>query len=195
MRCVILWAALGLLGGAGPSFAAEHRAHHGTEPAADVLFKVAGLQFMVPAKWVSVPTTNPVRVQQWRIPALDPAGVPGELVVFYFGPGLGGSVQGNIREWLGTVVEADGRASSAATQTRMAGGLKISQVVAYGTYNATVPIAGFPPVARPDYGLIGTVMETSEGNLYWRFTGPRPLLTADLPVLNKVMDGVKPEGK
>ena len=39
------------------------------------------------------------------------------------------------------------------------------------------------------------VIEGPTGNIYWRFTGPEPLITANLPLFNKVIDSVKPQDK
>jgi hypothetical protein len=74
-----------------------------------------------------------------------------------------------------------------------ANGLKITQVVLFGTYNQVVSLPGVPPVAKPNYGLLGAVIENPQGNIYWRFTGPEPLVTANLPLFNKVIDSVKPQ--
>jgi hypothetical protein len=42
---------------------------------------------------------------------------------------------------------------------------------------------------------LGAVIESPQGNIYWRFTGPEPLITADLPLFNKIIDSVKPQKK
>ncbi len=73
------------------------------------------------------------------------------------------------------------------------GGLAISQVVIFGTYNQVVSLPGIPPVPKANYGLLGAVIENPQGNIYWRFTGPEPLITANLPLFNKVIDSVKPQ--
>jgi len=57
-----------------------------------------------------------------------------------------------------------------------------------------VSLPGIPPMAKPNYGLLGTVIENPAGNIYWRFTGPEPLLTATLPLFNKMIDSVKMQG-
>ena len=52
-----------------------------------------------------------------------------------------------------------------------------------------------PPAIKSNYGLLGAVIENPQGNIYWRFTGPEPLITATLPLFNKVIDSVKPQDK
>ena len=56
-------------------------------------------------------------------------------------------------------------------------------------------LPGVPPVPKPNYGLLGAVIENPQGNLYWRFTGPEPLITASIPLFNKIIDSVKPQDK
>ncbi len=195
MRWVILWATAIFLIAPGSARAASH----GTDRDSDVslygpAFEVGGLKFTVPSKWTSVPVENPVRAGEWRVtPPRGQAGDSGEVVVFYFGPGVGGSAKENIDAWMGTMFNTEGRPAAAETKNHQTGGLKISQVIALGTYSEVVPIAGMPPLARPNYGLIGAVVEGPQGNIYWRFTGPEPLITASLPLFNKIIDSVKPD--
>ena len=195
----VLWwmAAVFLL---SSSLLQARRASHQPKTAADILtgttLSVGPLQFTVPAKWVSVPVENSTRAGQWVVP--PPRGQTGdecEVVVFYFGPGIGGTAKANIDGWMHTMFNAEGHPAAAEVKTHSSNGLKISQVVVFGTYSQVVPISGIPPVSKPNYGLIGTVVEHPQGNVYWRFTGPEALLTADLPLFNKVIDSVRPATK
>jgi len=156
------------------------------------LFKIAGVQFTIPVKWLPLPTMNIARVGQWQIPSLHGESESGEAVVFYFGPKNGVSPKDNLDAWMGTVVNADGHPATAEVKTREASGFKISQIVVFGTYNQTLPYPGLPPRPHPNYGLFGTVVETPHGNLFFRFTGPATLVTADLPLFNKIIDSIKP---
>jgi hypothetical protein len=172
------------------------RAHReGDDAADDPAFKAGGLQFAMPARWITEATANPVRAGQWRIPAARGAAAgpdDGELVVFYFGPGLGGTAQENIEGWRGTLRDASGNPVAGGVTTRQAGNLKISELVATGVYCDPAPMAGLPPVLRPGYELAGAVIEGPKGNLYWRLTGPEPLVTAALPLFRKAIDSVHP---
>jgi hypothetical protein len=160
------------------------------------LFKVSGFEFNLPNRWVSEAADNPARVGQWRVaPPRGQAGDGGEVVCFYFGSGAGGDIKQNIDDWIGTMFNAEGHPAAAELKHHETAGVKVSQVVVFGTYSQVVSIPGIPPVSRPDYGLIGTVLENPKGNVYWRFTGPEPLITANLPLFNKMVDSVKIAGK
>ncbi len=158
-------------------------------------FPVGNLKFTIPSKWRIEPVESPARGGQWRVPPLHGEGEGGEVVVFYFGPGLGGTPKENIEAWIGTMFNAEGHPAAAEVKHRVAGGLKISQVVIFGTYNQVISLPGVPPQPKSNYGLLGAVIENPQGNIYWRFTGPEALVTANLPLFNKVVDSVKPQDK
>jgi len=159
-------------------------------------FPVGGLQFTIPSKWQSVPVENPSRAGQWRIPLPHgEEGEGGEVVLFFFGPGVGGSPKENIESWISTMFNAEGHPAAAEVKHREVNGFKISQAVIFGTYNQSVSMPGIPPQSKPNYGLIGVVIESPKGNIYWRFTGPEALITANLPLFNKMVDSVKPQSK
>ena len=156
-------------------------------------FPVGNLKFIIPSKWKIEPVESPARGGQWRIPPLRPDGEGGRVFAFYFGPGVGGSPQDNIEAWIGTMFNVDGHPAAEKVKQHQANGLKITQVVLFGTYNQVVSLPGVPPVAKPNYGLLGAVIENPQGNIYWRFTGPEPLVTANLPLFDKLIDSLKPQ--
>jgi hypothetical protein len=159
-------------------------------------FQVGGLKFTVPSKWQGEPAENPSRAGQWRVaPSLGQEGESGEVVVLYFGPGVGGTTKENVESWIGTMFNAEGHPAAAEVKHHETNGLKISQVVIFGAYNQTVFMPGIPPQSKQNYGLLGAVIETPQGNIYWRMTGPESLITANLPLFNKVIDSGKVQDK
>jgi hypothetical protein len=154
-------------------------------------FPVGNLNFTIPSKWQIEMVESPARGGQWRVPPLHPGGEGGEVVAFYFGTGIGGSAEENIEAWIGTMFNPEGHPAAAERKHHETNGFKISQVVIFGTYNQIVTLPGVPPVLKSNYGLLGAVIENPQGNIYWRFTGPETLITANLPLFNKVIDSVK----
>jgi len=159
-------------------------------------FKVAGLSFTIPYRWQSRPVENANRVGQWRVPLPhDEDGEGAEVAVFYFGPGIGGSAKENIAAWNGLVLDPQGNPAAAKVSTLTSGGFKITVVSIFGTYEQAVAEPGLPPVAKSKFGLLGAVVETPQGNIYWRLTGPDALVTTMLPLFNKIVASVKPQDK
>jgi hypothetical protein len=189
-----MWRVIGILLVAGGQ--ALHAARDADVSLYGPAFQVGGLKFTVPSRWQSEPVENPSRAGQWRLaPPHGQEGESGEAVVFYFGAGIGGTAKENIEAWIGTMFNAEGHPAAAEVKHREINGLKISQVVIFGTYNQIVSMPGIPPQPRPNYGLLGAVIESPKGNIYWRMTGPESLITANLPLFNKVIDSVKPQDK
>ena len=156
-------------------------------------FPVGNLKFTIPSKWQIEPVESPARGGQWLVPPLRPGAESGHVVAFYFGRGIGGSPKDNIEAWIGTMFNVDGQPAAEKVKKHQTNGLQITQVVIFGTYNQVITLPGVPPLAKSDYGLLGAVIEHPQGNIYWRFTGPEPLVTANLPLFNRVIDSVKPQ--
>jgi hypothetical protein len=156
-------------------------------------FPVGNLKFTIPYRWKIERVESPARGGQWRVPPLHGVGDAGEVVAFYFGPSVGGNAKDNIEAWIGTMFNAEGNPAAAEVKHHQTGGHQISEVVIFGTYNQVVSLPGVPPLTKPNYGLLGAVIENPQGNIYWRFTGPEPLITANLALFNKVIDSVKPQ--
>jgi hypothetical protein len=173
--------------------AAQARHHH-YEPDEPIVFKVGGVQFVIPASWQAQPPATAARAGQWLVP--PPEGESGdgvEIVAFFFGPGVGGSVKDNIEAWAGTITAPDGANASTVPQKRMAAGQTITEVMFTGTYAQAGPQPGLPPTPKPDYALFGAVVENPGGTIYWRVTGPTGRVLALAPVLDKVLDSLKPQ--
>jgi hypothetical protein len=194
-RDLLLAAAVIFAAGGGICSRVQAAPHDSDVTLSGPSFPVGDLKFTIPAKWKIEMVESPARGGQWRVPPLRPDGEGGEVVAFYFGPGIGGSAKENIEAWIGTMFNAEGHPAAAEIKQHEMGGLKISQVVLFGTYNQVVSLPGVPPVPNSNYGLLGAVIENPQGNIYWRFTGPETLITANLPLFNKVIDSVKPQDK
>jgi hypothetical protein len=147
--------------------------------------------------WQKEPPGGSARAAQWRIaPSRGQAGEGAKIVVFFFGPGLGGSAKENIDAWAGLMAGSDGRPATADPQNLNVAGHKITQVMLSGSYAEPSSVPGIPPTVKPNYSLVGAVVENPGGNIYWQVTGPAAQVAALAPVLGKVLNSLKPqEGK
>src|SRR5215468_7200472 len=73
-----------------PPMTAAHRSTSGSQKS------LGSLTISVPAGWVEQAPTSSMRKAQFLLPRAPGDQADGELVVFYFGPGQGGSVEANI---------------------------------------------------------------------------------------------------
>lgn len=187
--------AFGLLLAAG--LCAQARHHHPAPPPPPP-FQVGGLQFSIPNAWQAEPAESPARAAQWLIPppvaiiagAANADGV--EVVVFFFGPGVGGSAQENISAWAGTITAPDGSPAKATPQKRIVAGRRVTEVLFTGTYSQVSPQPGLPPTPKPGYALIGAVVENPGGTIYWRVTGPAAQVMALQPDFDQALASLRP---
>jgi hypothetical protein len=125
----------------------------------------------VPAEWAEQTPSSSMRKAQYGLPKVAGDGEDGELAVFYFGMGQGGSVEANIERWIGQIAQPDGSSSKekAKTNKKEIGGMPVTLVDVSGTYSAGM-MSNAPP--RQGYRMLAAVAETSEGPWFFKLTGP-----------------------
>jgi hypothetical protein len=126
------------------------------------------LTFTVPASFEVQSPASPMRLAQMRLPG--PAG-DGLLTISQ----AGGSVEANIARWQG---QFDGT-PTLEKATSSPNGLAVTTVLLTGTYlDKPSPMAPGPGTPRPDYAMLGTVIETPAGPHFLKATGPKATLDA-----------------
>ena len=125
----------------------------------------------VPSEWLSQTPTSSMRQAQYALAKADGDSEDGELAVFYFGPGQGGSVEANIDRWIGQISQPDGGSSKdkAKTSKKEVSGLAVTLVDVSGTYSAGM-MSNAPP--RPGYRMLAAVVETNDGPWFFKLVGP-----------------------
>jgi hypothetical protein len=128
------------------------------------------IAFDIPKEWQSQPPTSSMRLAQAVIPG---PGGPGELAVFYFGPGTGGSTEDNIQRWAGQVENAE----PPKPQTFESNGYKVTWIEVQGTLKPSGLGMG-PSTPQPNSRLLGAVVEGPGGPWFFKATGPDATLSA-----------------
>jgi hypothetical protein len=129
-----------------------------------------GVSWTVPGAWKSG-EARPMRAATYAVPAAkDVEG--GECAVFFFGPGQGGSIDDNVRRWVG---QFEG-GKAAPSRKEKVNGVEVTRVEVDGTFQSG-GMAG-PPVAKPGFKLLGAIVEGKEGNVFFKFTGPAKTVEA-----------------
>jgi hypothetical protein len=111
----------------------------------------------------------------------------GELAVFYFGPGMGGSVDANFDRWAkqfaaaAPEIKRDARSSNGFVQHTIE--------IARGTYASGMP--GAAAVPKSEYGLLGAIVETPAGSYFLKLTGPSKTVAAARAPFLALLDSVK----
>lgn len=147
-------------------------------------FKVSEFSFARPEKWEWISVNSPMRKAQLRIPN-ESGKESGEVIFFYFGQGDGGSAQANIERWLGQFQEPR-NALKAKTEEAKIGKYKVTYVRGEGTYQSGMP--GGPKTPKPNFMLLGAILEGEQGNVFVRLTGPVELAKASEADFRKMVE-------
>ncbi len=141
-----------------------------------------------PPAFKRVPPSNPMRKASFVVPRAAGDAEDGELTVFYFGPGQGGSIDANVDRWVkqfGEVKPGDVRRAD-----REANGLRQHTVeLDSGTFSSGMP--GGSTKAKDGYGLVGGIVETPSGAYFFKMTGPAKTVKKAKPDFYKLLDSVK----
>jgi hypothetical protein len=159
----------------GPSSSAPQGAGSSTPSSPSSKLAVTGeVNYKVPEGWTVEKPTSEMRVAQYKLPKAAGDGEDALLVVFYFGPGQGGTTQANIDRWVNQVKQPDGSSSQdkARTETMTVNGLPVSTVDVKGTYSGGMSQDSAPKDANSIYRLRGAVIETPKGSYFVKLTGP-----------------------
>jgi hypothetical protein len=138
--------------------------------------------------WVAEPATG-MRTAQFRLPRA--AGDPndGELAVFQFGAGDGGTIESNIDIWARLFAGADGQplaADALKRETRTISGLTVHLVDITGRYKLTDE-----SVSANDWRLLGAIVELPQGRVNFRAVGPSATMAAQRDAFRKMLDALK----
>lgn len=134
------------------------------------------LKYEPSTEWKPVQPSSSMRRAQFVLPRAAGDGEDGELVVFYFGPGEGGSVADNLDRWRGMFQSASGEPVSDADATHEAfetNGLRVTLLDVAGRYAPSM-MPGVPNTGpRDDFRMLAAVVETPGGPWFFRALGPR----------------------
>lgn len=139
-------------------------------------FTVGAFTFKRPPTWQWVVANTPMRKAQLHIPdPTNPAAPGADAVFFTFGPGQGGDANQNIARWVGQFDKPEGVAPVVESATIK--GTKVSRVrVERGTFSSGMP--GQPTTPQENYGLYGAILESPQGDVYVKLTGPAEIVKA-----------------
>lgn len=136
-------------------------------------FTAGDFTFSVAAGWRSATPASPMRKAELYVPGPEGTGQAGEAIitVFHFGPGQGGTVQQNVDRWFGQF-DGGNDAKGAATAKETIGTIPVTFARARGTFQSGMP--GQPTTPLEGQALLGAILESPNGDVYVKMTGPEP---------------------
>lgn len=135
-------------------------------------FSVSDASFKAPADWKKATTNSPMRKAQFAV-ARKGIQDKGEVVFYHFGPGAVGGTQANVKRWLGQFKEPVEQLGTKTEKSKV-DSTNVTLVKAHGTYLSGAPIG--PKTPKPNYALLGAIIEAPKGHIFIKFTGPRDLV-------------------
>ena len=147
-------------------------------------FKVGEFDFARPAAWKWTPIQPGMRKAQLAV-VDEKSGAKAEVIFFHFGPGQGGDAKANIDRWLSQFQEGADKINAKIEPVTIGKG-KITYVSAEGTYLSGMP--GGPKIPLPDAALQGAIVESTEGNVFIRMTGPKALVIASAKAFKEMVE-------
>jgi hypothetical protein len=149
----------------------------------------AALTWTAPPAWKAEPPTSAMRRTQYRFSG---PGGPAECVVFYFGPGQGGTPKANIDRWASQFRRADGTAIGDALKTRAikVGDIPVTLVEIAGTFVGGMGGGASGP-QQSDQMMLAAIAEGPDANWFFRAIGPRATLEAARADFEKMVRSLK----
>lgn len=157
-------------------------------PAGSMQQEPMQITWVDPPAFKRVPPSNPMRKAAFVVPRAEGDSEDGEITVFYFGPGQGGSIDANVDRW---VKQFDGiKPGDVRRADRDANGLRQHTVeLDSGTFSSGMPGGAQKPKAG--FGLVGGIVETPSGPYFFKMTGPSKTVKQAKPDFYKLLDSIK----
>ncbi|WP_396219260.1 hypothetical protein [Gemmatimonas sp.] len=144
----------------------------------------------VPAGWVASTPSSSMRLAEYRVPATGSA-IPVEIVVYFFGPGQGGSSQANLDRWKSQFSNPAGGDVAETVRRDTTGAFPLTVAEYSGTYARGTGAGSAPDAARPGHKLIAVVAETPRGTLFFQCFGPVAAVDAQRAVYLQFVRGLR----
>jgi hypothetical protein len=145
-------------------------------------FDVGSFSFERPESWQWIPVNSPMRKAQLKVPGKD--GSPAaEITFFHFGPGQGGDVKSNADRWLRQFQSKEG---ASKIDQQDINGTKVTIVTTEGAFSSGMP--GGPTTTMENAALLGAILQSTEGDVFVKMTGPIALVKESQP---QFMDFIK----
>jgi len=158
----------GAVGPTAPTAQAPANASRSVKPAA------GEVRYKVPEGWKEEKPTSDMRAAQFKLPKAEGDAEDALLILYYFGPGQGGSAQANIDRWISQMVQPDGQPSKekAKIGTETINGLAVDTVDLLGNYSGGMSPDSVPTNKQAIFRLRGAVIDTPKGAYFVKLTGP-----------------------
>ncbi|HEV3166706.1 MAG TPA: hypothetical protein VGZ22_21955 [Isosphaeraceae bacterium] len=153
-----------------------------------------GLSFDVPKTWKSSTPSSSMRAAQLNVDPAEGDTEPAELVLFVF-PGGAGGVDANVKRWQEQFKDKDGKPPKVTRETRKGKNTDVTYVEVAGRYVAAVRPGSPQTLNKPDFRLMGAIVETPDSGYFLKMVGPEKTMKAAKPAFDNLIASIRVAGK
>lgn len=144
-----------------------------------------GVSWTVPSGWTAQAPRS-MRVATYAIPGAAGAEA-GECGVYYFGKGQGGTVDENVARW----AQQFSGAPKAVRSDGTVSGFQVHRVTLAGTFLAPAGPMMQSQGSKPNYRLLGAIVEAPGGLVFFKCTGPAATIAAAEKAFNALIASLR----
>jgi hypothetical protein len=148
------------------------------------------LTFTIPPGWTRKAPASRIVEAELAIPPAAGDTTPGRLTAM----GAGGSIEENIRRWVGQFVAPEGGAVQPKLDKLTVAGCEVQIVDLSGTYKDSPggPFAGGQTILRENYRMLGAIIQTKDaGNYFLKLYGPKATIDQHAQAFHDLVKSLK----
>jgi hypothetical protein len=161
-------------------------------PAAEEEFTIGEgkLTFTIPPGWTRKAPASRIVEAELAVPPAPGDTTPGRMTAM----GAGGSIEENIRRWVGQFVGPGGKEVQPKLDKLSVSGCEVQIVDLSGTYKDSPggPFAGGQTILRDNYRMLGAIIQTKEaGNYFLKLYGPKATIDQHAQAFHELVKSLK----
>lgn len=167
-------------------------ATRGEAPAPEGPASAGGLRFEMPSPFVRRAPKSSMRAAEYTIQGEPRA----ELGVFYFGEGQGGSVDDNLKRWIGQFSQPDGSDSAerAKREELRVRDIPVTLIEVEGTYSGGMGMpGGAAPEPATDSMMLAAIANGPRGPVFFKLVGPKVAVQAASSSFRQGLESIRVE--
>lgn len=158
-----------------------------------VLANYKGIIAALPTNWIAQEPENSMRLAQFKVPGAKGA-EDGEVVVFYFPPGNGGTPDMNIARWGSQFSKPGGGPVVPKVSRAESNSMPVTRAEFEGSYSRGVGV-GADASAKPDQVLLAAIINPpNNANLTFHFFGPKATVAKHRAIFEETIKTLRPSG-
>jgi hypothetical protein len=143
-----------------------------------------------PEKWVPTAAGGVMQKARYLTPPSDGDKEGATLTVFYFGPGMGGSVEANIDRWIGQFKNVPPNSVKKSERAKDKLTHHIVEIPE-GTFEAGMMAAAPNEGPKPGWGMLGAVVEAPSGKYFFKLVGPKRTIAANKAAFDGLLESIQ----